>query len=33
MPYKIILDCDEKNVKFYEKCGFNNAGVEMQIRK
>lgn len=31
--YKIILDCDEKNVKFYEKCGFNNAGVEMQIRK
>ncbi|CAI4060760.1 hypothetical protein N7582_001711 [Saccharomyces uvarum] len=31
--YKIILDCDEKNVKFYEKCGFSNAGVEMQIRK
>ncbi|CAI4060948.1 hypothetical protein SKDZ_06G0480 [Saccharomyces kudriavzevii ZP591] len=31
--YKIILDCDEKNVKFYKKCGFGNAGVEMQIRK
>ncbi|EJS43909.1 gna1p [Saccharomyces arboricola H-6] len=31
--YKIILDCDEKNVNFYKKCGFSNAGVEMQIRK
>lgn len=30
--YKIILDCDKKNVGFYEKCGFNIAGVEMQIR-
>lgn len=31
--YKIILDCDEKNVKFYEKCGYSRAGIEMQIRK
>ncbi|ODQ56854.1 hypothetical protein WICANDRAFT_81682 [Wickerhamomyces anomalus NRRL Y-366-8] len=30
--YKIILDCDPKNVGFYEKCGLNEAGVEMQIR-
>lgn len=30
--YKAILDCDEKNVGFYEKCGLQKAGVEMQIR-
>ncbi|KAH3680785.1 hypothetical protein WICMUC_000136 [Wickerhamomyces mucosus] len=30
--YKIILDCDRKNVGFYEKCGYHEAGVEMQIR-
>ncbi|CCF57328.1 hypothetical protein KAFR_0C03360 [Kazachstania africana CBS 2517] len=30
--YKIILDCDVKNTGFYEKCGYSNAGVEMQIR-
>lgn len=30
--YKIILDCDPKNVGFYEKCGFSEAGVEMQLR-
>lgn len=30
--YKIILDCDPKNVGFYEKCGLSKAGVEMQIR-
>ena len=30
--YKIILDCDPKNIKFYEKCGYNEAGVEMNIR-
>ncbi|CAB4252460.1 similar to Saccharomyces cerevisiae YFL017C GNA1 Evolutionarily conserved glucosamine-6- phosphate acetyltransferase required for multiple cell cycle events including passage through START [Maudiozyma barnettii] len=30
--YKIILDCDEKNVGFYEKCDYNKAGIEMQIR-
>ncbi|KAI9141156.1 acyl-CoA N-acyltransferase [Paraphysoderma sedebokerense] len=27
--YKIILDCAEKNVKFYEKCGFERKEVEM----
>lgn len=27
--YKVILDCDEKNVGFYEKCGFKRKGVEM----
>lgn len=30
--YKIILDCDDKNVGFYEKCGYSRAGVEMQTR-
>ena len=30
--YKVILDCDEKNVGFYEKCRFSRAGVEMQYR-
>lgn len=30
--YKVILDCDEKNVKFYEKCGYRRAGVEMDLR-
>lgn len=27
--YKIILDCSEKNVPFYEKCGFEKKGYEM----
>ncbi|QLL31775.1 hypothetical protein HG536_0B06430 [Torulaspora globosa] len=31
--YKIILDCDPKNVPFYEKCGYSKAGIEMQIRR
>lgn len=30
--YKVILDCDEKNVEFYQKCDFNRCGVEMQHR-
>ncbi|GMM31449.1 glucosamine 6-phosphate N-acetyltransferase [Martiniozyma asiatica (nom. inval.)] len=30
--YKIILDCDVKNVGFYEKCGMKNAGIEMETR-
>ena len=25
--YKIILDCDEKNIAFYEKCNFKQHGV------
>lgn len=29
--YKVILDCDEKNVGFYEKCGFKTHGVCMRI--
>lgn len=31
--YKIILDCDPKNVGFYEKCGYKNNGLEMEIRQ
>ncbi|RKP04848.1 acyl-CoA N-acyltransferase [Thamnocephalis sphaerospora] len=27
--YKIILDCSEKNVPFYVKCGFKQKEVEM----
>ncbi|KAG0229355.1 Glucosamine-phosphate N-acetyltransferase-like protein [Actinomortierella wolfii] len=27
--YKVILDCSEKNVPFYEKCGFERKGCEM----
>jgi len=27
--YKIILDCSEKNVPFYEKCGFKKKEVQM----
>ncbi|CAN3475503.1 hypothetical protein DICA0_C10902 [Diutina catenulata] len=30
--YKVILDCDPKNVGFYEKCGMAQCGVEMSIR-
>ncbi|KAI0461569.1 hypothetical protein LJB42_000868 [Komagataella kurtzmanii] len=30
--YKVILDCDEKNVRFYEKCGMKIEGVEMGYR-
>jgi len=27
--YKIILDCSEKNVEFYERCGFKRKEVQM----
>ncbi|AAS53881.1 AFR510Wp [Eremothecium gossypii ATCC 10895] len=30
--YKIILDCDPQNADFYKKCGFSQAGLEMQHR-
>lgn len=30
--YKVILDCDAKNVVFYEKCGLVKAGIEMEYR-
>jgi glucosamine-phosphate N-acetyltransferase len=29
--YKVILDCSECNVPFYEKCGFTRHGVEMSL--
>ncbi|KAI3995645.1 hypothetical protein MKX01_027152 [Papaver californicum] len=29
--YKVILDCDEKNIGFYEKCGFQQKGIEMSM--
>jgi len=29
--YKVILDCDEKNIKFYEKEGFKQKGVCMRL--
>ncbi len=28
--YKVILDCDEKLIGFYEKCGFTTFGVAMR---
>tara|TARA_A100001015_G_scaffold287141_1_gene356595 strand:+ start:81 stop:194 length:114 start_codon:yes stop_codon:yes gene_type:complete len=28
-PLQVILDCEERNVKFYEKCGFTLKEVEM----
>lgn len=28
--YKTILDCAEKNVKFYEKCGFIKKETQMR---
>ena len=29
--YKIILNCEEKNIKFYEKSGFSSKNVEMSL--
>ncbi len=29
--YKIILDCDEKLVKFYEKLGFKKHSIMMRL--
>lgn len=28
--YKIILNCLEHNIEFYDKCGFKKVGVEMK---
>jgi RimJ/RimL family protein N-acetyltransferase len=28
--YKVILNCLDKNIKFYEKCGFNISGSQMR---
>lgn len=30
--YKVILDCDSKNIGFYEKCGYKRKGVQMESR-
>lgn len=30
--YKVILDCDAKNIGFYEKCGLAQAGIEMATK-
>lgn len=30
--YKVILDCSQHNVGFYEKCGYNDLGVFMTRR-
>lgn len=30
--YKIILDCSEHNVPFYEKCGYTRSGTQMSIK-
>lgn len=27
--YKVILDCDDKNVAFYERCGYQRKGAQM----
>jgi glucosamine-phosphate N-acetyltransferase len=27
--YKVILDCSDKNIEFYQKCGYKPHGVEM----
>ncbi|CAI6007810.1 unnamed protein product [Closterium sp. NIES-65] len=29
--YKVILDCDEKNVDFYKKCGYSVKNVGMAV--
>lgn len=29
--YKIILDCSEKNIGFYEKCGFTQNNFQMSL--
>ena len=29
--YKVILDCDEKVIKFYEKTGFRKHSIMMRI--
>jgi len=29
--YKIILNCADHNIPFYEKCGFKNKNVEMSL--
>jgi len=28
--YKVILNCLDKNIEFYKKCGFKEVGIEMK---
>jgi glucosamine-phosphate N-acetyltransferase len=28
--YKVILDCSDSNVSFYEKCGFSKTEIMMR---
>ncbi|THW08170.1 acetyltransferase [Aureobasidium pullulans] len=30
---KLILNCSEDNVGFYEKCGYERAGVQMRVER
>lgn len=30
--YKVILNCLNKNIEFYEKCNFYNSGVQMRFK-
>ncbi|ODV58666.1 glucosamine 6-phosphate N-acetyltransferase [Ascoidea rubescens DSM 1968] len=30
--YKVILDCSQENIKFYEKCGYNKDCFSMAYR-
>ena len=29
--YKVLLNCNKKNEKFYEKCGFTSKNIEMSL--
>ena len=29
--YKVILDCNDTNVAFYETCGYERVGAEMKV--
>lgn len=29
--YKVILDCDDSNISFYEKCGYIKKGNQMSL--
>lgn len=29
--YKVILDCSEDNITFYEKCGFHKSEMSMRV--
>jgi glucosamine-phosphate N-acetyltransferase len=31
--YKIILDCSDKNIGFYERCGFSKKEIQMALYK